>query len=246
MINRTFTINDLSSFYQLQIRNLTEPIYILVDIPDRLETKSIKELFDTIWTIGLVPNGSKVSFVFAINKTNFDKAETIGETFGKFNKFTLEKLDREETEKLIELRLKTINLNIKDVFSDEIIDLIFNYSKGTPRNIISACSLIFDHKNANIEEVKKIFKEDYSCKIIDDRIDNTEDRLLFKSMLKILNIDFQGSAKSKEDYIQTVQKQTGVGKSSIQRRISKLIEFGILREYRGGENRAFKILSLND
>lgn len=246
MLNRTFEIDDLRDFYQIDINNLEEPIYILVDIPDRLETKNIKSLFDAIWTVGMNKNGSKISFVFAINKTNFDKAETIGETFGKFNKFTLEKLNREETEELIRTRLNNAGLKIQTIFSEEIIDLIYEYTKGIPRNIISACSLIFNKGKVDINETKKTFKEDYSNKIIDDRIENEQEKLLLKNMLRILKDDFKCSAKSKENYIKLVQEQTGVGKNSIQRRITKLIDLGIFREYRGGENRLFKILTIED
>ena len=184
-----------------------------------------------------------------MNKSHYEKSFSYSEIFGKFLSLRLEKLGMLECEKLISSRLKKVNKKLKDVFSYDVQETIFNYSKGIPRNVISACSLLVDNSNG-VKEIgftyaQEILKEKYIEQVINDRVTDLELKRIYKQMVNILEKDFKGTAKSQEDYVKRVTELVNLGRNSILARISDLSRFGIFKLYRGGYNRVNKIISFN-
>ena len=154
-----------------------------------------------------------------------------------------------ECEKLISSRLKKVGKKVKDVFSYDIQEIIFNYSKGIPRNVISACSLLVDNSNG-LKEIgfnyaKGVLKDKYIEQVINDRVNDLELKRVYKQMVNILEKDFKGTANSQEDYVKRVMELVNLGRNSVLARIGDLSRFGILKLYRGGYNRVNKIISFN-
>lgn len=225
-----------------------DPIYILIDFPDTVENKQYRRFLEYLWSILTSENYNKINLIFALNKSHFEKSFTFSEIFGKFLTIRLEKLSLEETEELIESRLKLVNKKLDDIFNSDVLELIFNFSKGIPRNIISACSLLVDCSNGNVIDrnlTEKILKEKYFEQVINDRVPDLELKRVYKQMTSILENDFKGIAKSQEDYIKRTRELTGLGRNSILKRINDLTKFGIFVQHKGGYNRINKIISFN-
>jgi len=124
---------------------------------------------------------------------------------------------------------------------------IFNYSKGIPRNVISACGLLISNSNGMIIDktlAEIVLKEKYMDQVINDRVEDLELRRIYKQMVLILQTDFSSISNSQEDFVKKVIEVTGIGRNSVLSRINELTKFGIFKQQRGGYNRVNKIISL--
>jgi len=223
------------------------PLYILVDFPDAIETKNLKKFLENLWSLMTHRNYNKINLIFAMNHSHYNKAFSLSETFGKFTTIRLEKLDFDSSVELIASRLKLVEKKVEEVFLEDSLLVIYSYSKGIPRNLISACNLIFTSCNGSKitkELCEDILKEKYLSRIINDRVESAESRRIFTQMVEILEKKFKGISKSKEDYVREVVNKCNIGRNTTISRINDLVKFGIFREYRAGENRTNKVLSL--
>jgi len=224
------------------------PCYILIDFPDTLDNKNYKRFLEFLWSLMTHKNYNKINLIFSMNKSHFEKSFSFSEIFGKFITLRLEKLDLTQSESIIESRLKIIDKELEEVFDAEVLEIIFNYSKGIPRNIISACSLLIDNSNGksiNKDLAKSVLKEKYIDQVINDRVNDLELKRIFKQMVSILENEFKGTSNSQEDYVKRVMDLTGIGRNSALMRVNDLTKFGIFSQYKGGYNRVNKIISIN-
>jgi len=251
MISRLF--EDFEHFEIISGENLTElsrkPTYVLVDFPDTLNPIQYKKFLNSIWDIFQHKNYNNISLVFCMNISHYDKSFQYSEVLGKFLTLRLERFTQAETQELIKERLEIAEGTTK-VFQDEVIDMIFSYSKGIPRNIVSASGILLseafsEKKKINLSTAKKILKDKYTDQVINDRVQDTELREIYKGMVRILEKDFGGVANSQEEYWNKVAKVLGLSRSTILKRISELCKFGIISFRRGGYNRLSKIITLN-
>lgn len=238
IINKSFSFNSL----------LNKPTYFLIDFPDTFETKQFKKFLDFLWSLLTHKNYNKINLIFCMNISHYEKSYSYSEILGKFTTIRLERLDYNETINLISSRLKVVDECIENVFDSEIMEMVYNYSKGVPRNIISACSLLINNSNGyKIDKslAEKILKEKYVEQVINDRVEDLELRNIYQLMVSILKNNFNGTAKSQEDYVKKVVEIVKVGRNSVLSRINDLTRFGIIKQYRGGYNRVNKIISMN-
>ena len=239
-----FKLMRESSFYKFT----QEPVYFLVDFPDTVETKNFKKFLEYLWVLLTHKNYKKINLIFAMNKSHYDKSSSYSEILGKFSTIGLERLNYNDTRKLIESRLKVLKRKVEEIFEHDVIKRIFDHSKGIPRNTISACCLLVDNSNGEMIKLKGaeiILKDRYFDKVIEDRVEDLELRDIYKLMIKILEDKFQGNVSSQEDYVKEVMKASKIGRNSVLARIADLIRFGIFNQYRGGYNRVNKIISLS-
>ncbi len=232
------------SFFELT----KDPIYFLIDFPDTVETKQYKKFLQFLWDMMTDINYNKINLIFAINKSHYDKSFSYSEILGKFVMQKLDRFDEELTKKLISSRLKTVDQEINEVFTSDSIKTLFNFSKGVPRNIISACGLLYncsDGEPISNELTEKILKEKYFDKIIGDNVQDLELKNIYEKMIDILRSDFQGTANSQEEFVEKITKATNIGKNSAMSRINELSRLGIFKLYKGGYNRLNKIISFN-
>lgn len=225
-----------------------KPIYLLIDFPDIVEIKNFKRFLEFLWSLMIHKNYNKINLIFAMNKSHYDKSFAFSETLGKFLTLRLEKLDKVATRNLISSRLEKIESKIEDFFDEDVFKIIFSYSKGIPRNIISACSLLIDNLNSNIitkESAESILKEKYFDQVINDRVEDPTLKKIYNQMIKILEEEFNGNAPTQERYVEKVMVGCKVGRNTVLARIKDLIKFGIFNQYRGGPRRASKILSFS-
>lgn len=228
------------------IKETKKATYILIDFPDTIDSKNYKKFLEFLWSLLTHKNYQNVNLVFTMNQSHYEKSFNYSEIFGKFITIHLERFNREETEQLIESRLKLSGKRTEEVFSQEIINTVFSYSKGIPRNIISASNLLISSVIGQItkEQAEEILKEKYIDQVINDRVTDLELRPIFKNIVGILKNDFNGTTNSQEDYVKRITEVTGIGRNSAIDRINDLVKFGILTRYRGGYNRLNKIISL--
>lgn len=225
-----------------------EPVYILIDFPDTVEAKSFKRFLEFLWTLLTHKNYNKINLIFSMNKSHYDKSFSYSETFGKFATLRLEKLSSSEARVLIASRLEKAGAVIEEIFDEDVLEVLFNYSKGIPRNIISACCLLLDNSNGKKITKKlteKVLKERYLDQVINDRVEDLDLKRVYKQMVKVLEDDFKGTASSQEEYVDKVMKACNIGRNSALSRIAELVKFGVFNQYKGGYNRVNKILSFN-
>lgn len=248
----TRLIQDFEHFNIMTHGNLVQEsdksaIYILVDFPDTIEFYQYKQFLLCLWQIISHQNQSRINLIFAMNHRHYDKAFSYSEILGKFVTVRLERLSFEESANLIESRLHLIDKTIEDIFEPTSIDSIFKFTKGIPRNIISACGLLFnryeDHPlPATI--VNELCKDQLFDQIIKDRVDDLQKRREFIQIIDIIKNDFKGEVTSKLELVKVVQERIGLGRTSIFSRLADLQNFGILYIRRGGYNNVNRIISL--
>lgn len=237
-IERTETLAQMTS----------KPIYFLIDFPDAVDAKSFRKFMEFLWTLMIHPNYNRINLILSMNRSHYDKSFDNYETFGKFATIRLERLTTQESTDLISSRLSKVDETIEGIFEDYVLEVIFNYAKGIPRNIISACSLLIENSNGKKitkEFAEKILKERYLDQVINDRVEDLDLRRIFRQMTKILEQDFNGVAKSQEEYVKKVMDACNIGRNSALARIADLVKFGIFNQYKGGYNRVNKIISFN-
>lgn len=223
------------------------PLYILIDFPDTLDTKSFKSFLGFLWSLMTHKNYSKINLIFAMNNSHFEKSFSYSEIFGKFITLRLETLKLEEAESLIESRFNKAEENWKNVFDYETLSLIFNYSKGIPRNIVSACNILIENINGKfltIDASARILQEKYVDQVINDRVEDKEERRILRNMIDIIKNDFNGRSEKQNDYLEKVREKLGLGQVTILKKIDSLLKWGIFSYQKGGEKRRNKILSL--
>ena len=236
---------DQTSFFTLT----SEPIYLLIDFPDAVDNKIFKKFLEYLWVLMTHKNYNKINLIFSMNKSHYERAFSYSETLGKFLTLRLERLNMDECEQLISSRLKKIDKKVREIFDVNVQEVIYNYSKGIPRNIISASSLLVDNLNGKdkmtTEIAQKILNEKYFDQVINDRVTDLDLKRIYQQMVAVLESDFKGTATSQEDYVKRVMEIANIGRNSILARIGDLSRFGILKVYRGGYNRINKIISFS-
>lgn len=251
--NFTFSnlIRDAEHFSVLvndSLNNLSEkPFYLLIDFPDEIEGDHYRRFLKFLWAIITHKNYNKINLIFALNHSHFNKSFDYSEILGKFTTLRLEPFNLENTKKLIESRLNLVGTTIDEFIQPQILDLIYSRTNGVPRNIISACNLLYPQccdSPLEYNYVNILMQDKYFDQVLNDRIEDTESREDYRKMIAILKEDFKGYCTSKVDYVEAVRNKTTIGHHSILAKIKDLIKFGIIIERRGGERRVSRILSL--
>ena len=182
-----------------------------------------------------------------MNQSHYDKSFSYSEILGKFLTISLDKYDIEMTEQLLSSRLKAINLNIEEVFPVEAIEIIQSFSKGIPRNIISAANLLLGKVNSfpiPEGEVRRILSHSYIGRIIKERIANEELRKKYMQIVEVLKVDYGGTAQSQEEFLKKLSERNIYSRIAALKHINKLVDMGIIRSERGGYNRIQRVLTL--
>jgi energy-coupling factor transporter ATP-binding protein EcfA2 len=245
-----FFIDD-DGFYSQKGVHLSEiikkgKIYILVDFPDSISEKNFKGFLEFCWNLMIRENYQNINLIFALNKSHFNRSFTYSEILGKFDKRTFEELSREECRELIISRLRLANIH--GIFEEPIYDLIYEYSKGIPRNILLASRVLvdeyFNQKSINYIQAKRVLKKEYTDKILEDRLENTRKRELFKNVLKILSTEFEGKSLNQSYLLKIFKDRFNIGKNRGMNLLNELYKFGLIEYIISGEKNREKIWGL--
>ena len=223
------------------------PFYLLIDFPDEITPSKFKRFLQFLWDIFVNEEiYNYVNLVFALNKSHYDKSFSYSEVLGKFLTLRLERFTYDETEELIQTRLKVVGAKIKDIFAPGALAILYNYSQGIPRNIISAANMLVASNIFPVSEkkTKRILKEEYINKIIVDRIEDRALRALYSEIVRVLKQDFQGTVDSQERLIQRLADRKIISRVTAIKHIQKLIDIGVFSIQKGGYNRLNKIISI--
>lgn len=223
-----------------------KPTYILVDFPDTINAMNFKKFLDYLWKLMTHENYKNINLIFALNISHFNRSFTLSEILGKFYKFRLDRMTEEESKELIKARLKMANSD--NYFEDDVYDVIYKFSKGIPRNIICASRALVDRyineDSVNFSQAKKILKEEYIDKIINDRESNPKKKILYKSIIRIIIEDFNGSSPNQTELTKILSDKLKIGKNKGMNLLSDLSKFGLVEFSTGGINNNQKIISV--
>ncbi len=245
---------DFEHFDIISGKDLSEisknPVYILVDFPDTISPNQYKKFLNCLWDIFHHHNYNNINLIFSMNISHYDKSFQYSEILGKFLTLRSERFDSAETRELIEKRTQIAGGDIS-LFDDSTVGIIHSYSKGIPRNIVSASGILISILMSEGKDkisgamAKEILKDKYVDQVINDRVTDHDLKKIYKNMIKILDEDFGGIVKSQEDYVKKIGTVIGLSRGTILKRISELCKFGIISFHKGGYNRLSKIISLN-
>lgn len=223
-----------------------EPFFILIDFPDSVDTKNFKEFLQFIHSLLTHKNTKNINLIFALNISHYDNSLTFSETLGKFHKITLDNLSCEETEKLINARLKTAGDT--GFFDDDTKQVLYEYSKGIPRNIICASKDLTDSyiekKQVTRKMAEHLLKKDYIRNIIYDRVDDPGEREVYLKIISIIENRFSGKVNSQELLVDELKDKLNVGRNKTLSYVSELDKFGLITITKGGATRNKKVILL--
>lgn len=222
------------------------PTFILVDFPDTINPTNFKNFLNYLWSLLTHKDAKNINLIFALNVSHYSHSLTYSEILNKFDRFRLERMDEEETAQLIEARLNMVKM--PKFFQPEVYNIIFQYTKGIPRNIICASKNLveqfFHNENISGVQAKQVLKEEYVGHIINDRIEDLGKRELYKQVVDMIDTEFKGEVRTQEEIINRLKDKAGIGRNRAIRIISDLSKFGIVGLARGGRNNVNKIISL--
>ena len=237
---------DAKQFKDLTEKDLWEvtkkPTFILIDFPDTINSSNFKSFLDLIWNMLTHDNYENINLIFALNISHHDKSFSYSEILGKFDKLRIDRFTFEETKKLIDDRLGMSPDSPK--LEEGVYDIIFNSTKGVPRNIVCATrNIIDDIKKSNItsEKAREVIKEGYTEQIINDRVEDPEEREIFLKIVNILENDFGGEARKQEWLICKLKDSVGIGRNKAMRMLKELSKFGLVSIAHSGKNNTKKI-----
>ena len=236
-------LHDLTGKYLSNFSN--EKVFLLIDFQDTLNTPNLKKFLEFIWDMMTSPYYKNINLIFSLNISHYNYALTISEVLGKFDNKRIERMTFEETKDLILSRLALAGDN--NFFDEETIECIYEYSKGIPRNVICASRTLtdnfFSENKITIHHARGILREVYTDKIINDRVEDTSMRPIYKGILQILSKDFGGKADSQEILVKKVKEQLNIGRNKLFNLIEDLEKFGVINVRLGGERNNKKIIT---
>lgn len=212
-----------------------EDVFVLMDFPDTLKYNDFVKFLDFLWNLMTHPtNYSKINFIFAMNHSHYDRSYKYSELFGKFMTMRLDKFDLDTTRELISERLKKVSLELPNVFTDEALAEIDMYCDGIPRNILTACKLLFDEyaisqKPVNGMTAHVLLKEKFNTKLIYDRVTDVGTREVLVTVVKILEKDFNGVCEKQEDFVDSVRDKVNLSRTTILSYIDTLVRLGCIK-----------------
>lgn len=241
------SIEDFELEVGVKFLTLTKkPTYILIDFPDNFGSKKYKDFLEFVWILLTHKNYANINLIFSMNISHFDKSFSFSEVLGKFDKFRLEKMEYSESEKMISSRLSIAGLN--GLFSEPVKKIVYKYSKGIPRNIIcfskNLTENFFDRDVIEEADAYKLMKENYIDQIIDDRVEDSSKRIIYKKVVEIIHEDFGGEAAAQSKLVDTITQKILIGRNKAMLILSDLHKYGVVSFSRGGERNHLKIVSL--
>ena len=222
-----------------------EKMVMLIDFPDTIIRSNFIRFLDFVWLLMTHKNYENINLIFSLNISHYEYSDGISEVLGKFFPQRMDRMDFEETCALIKERL--IMAGDVSFFDDDVYDLIFEYSKGIPRNTICACKKLTDiyfKKNVKYKEAKKILREDYSDQIINDRVEDHQERIILKNVYNLIKNDFGGMVLKQADLINKAKETVYIGRDKLRKYLKKLNEYGLINIKWGGENNSSKIIKI--
>jgi len=227
--------------------NVTKkPVFFLIDFPDSIDIRNFKSFLNFIWSLFIHKNNKNINLIFALNKSHYDDSISFSETLGKFHNTILDNLTKEETIKLINSRLKIA----KDIefFDEDTKAVIYDYSKGIPRNIICASKDLADFyinkKQVTKKMAESLLRKEYIINIIEDRVEDALEREQYLNVLWVIENHFSGKVNSQELLVTALKDKFNIGRNKTLFYVSELQKFGILTIVRGGASRNKKVILL--
>ena len=242
------SLNGGKSISDLIIRGKEKrPLYILVDFPDMKDVKQgkLEKFLAYLWSlISDEEIYNYVSLIFAMNESHYDKSFKYSEILGKFLTLRLEHYTYDQTEELLASRMKIIDKNIEEIFNRSSIEVIHSYSKGIPRNILTAANLLVAHaKDLPIKEglTSDILSQKFVDRLISDRVENEELRNKYLAIVKVLR---ELTDPPQELFLRKLSEYKIASRTTALKHLDKLVAIGAIKFTRGGYNQVQKTWSL--
>lgn len=223
------------------IRNFLsdKKLYLFFDFQDITNISSLRVLADTLERIP--PLSRNISVFVSLNKAHALKMENVSFVLGKYTQFELAPFSLYLTKKLIIARLN--KFREKDYsgdslypFTEESVRLIYTCSGGIPRNIISACDLIFSSfqgKEITESEIPNLLKNEFSKKVIYDMTDDENERMLLIQLYNTIKEDFNGEVNQENELHAKTLAKFGWCVRTSRKRIRQLNKFGLITISKG-------------
>jgi len=221
-----------------------KPTYLLIDMPDQIDRTAFKKFL--VWLEEIIKSDfyEFINIAIAMNRPDYNRSWEMSQIFGKFKPFSLERFDIDLVNRLLHKRLELADLKFEEVFEEGVSNAVMDYSKGVPRNVLTAANGLIKAFVLPINEphAREYLNKSYPKKIIEDRIEDLTLQGEYKSIVELLK---KGDGKAgKEALLLKVIDELNISKNTARRRVDELIKMGVLQRTVCGPKRRTNILSL--
>lgn len=141
-VNKYQILKSFEEFLKSRISGLGKHLLIILDEAQMLSNESIEELK---CLTNLNQNGQVLSILFAGQPELKDKLKKLPQVYQRVGMYYhLGTLSRAETPEYIKYRLESAGAKNPNLFAEECMDLIYEFSSGCPRQINRLCKLAVD------------------------------------------------------------------------------------------------------
>jgi len=222
-----------------------KPTYLLIDIPDQIDRADFRKFLGWLEEVIKSDFYEFINIVIALNRPEYNRSWEMSQIFGKFKPFALERFDVTLVKSLLKKRLGLANLEYDSFFGEGVSSAIMDYSKGVPRNVLTAANGLIKAFKPPIEEfqARQYLDRAYPKHVIEDRI---EDPQLKREYQLIVDVVREGKQfDGKVALLDTIQAKLEISKNTARRRVDDLIKMGVLQRTIAGATRRTNIISLS-
>lgn len=211
---------------------------VVFDVPDSANRTNLSKMASVMQELMVK---FKTSMIPVFNRDQFHRFQSLGTILGKFNPYFLDAFTINDTMNMIHKRLERARIKPhKDPlypFSNDIVEKIHRIAQGNPRSILVMSSLLLEEGKEPIDDniLKKVSKEDYIAKILQQRYQDPYKINTLKQLVGIIENDFNGCAPSQTDLVKKVKEVLDWGRHTTRRKIKELQEAKILLVSRNEE-----------
>lgn len=228
-------------------KELTKPLFLIIDFPDKADSKKILGFLDFYeCIIRNYQTQERARIIFSLNynhlKMCFDaNTNLMNKMVGDYK---LTPLTQTETYALIQARLRMIGLELGDFTDAETLLRIYKITGGIPRSIMTTCAKMFSKGilPITIPDLSADTLVPFYEKIILEREYKPQKQDFLIRATKVLLAQPSYQCESKVVLATKISDQLGVGKITALKLIDKLIAFGVATEEIGGKFNTNKII----
>lgn len=252
IINLMNISGDGNIFEKLNKFSNTNKIYLFLDFQDSQSSKENIQALET-FLIRFFKEFPKISIIISFN-SNQEKEIEQTSIMGKFKQYTLNSFNLSSSNELIRLRLekyRSEGFNGNPYYPFEnILDLIYQYSGGNPRKIISLCSSILCSSSSQYTTSfpRQKFADLFKKSIISDILSEfTTDESLRQDLMILYSIilnNFPEGVNRQQELLDYVNKEKGWSYSTTIKRIKTLQKINLISINKSSENNWTRVIKV--
>jgi len=208
-------------------------VYLFIDVPDTLDRNLAYSL---AFGMQFATEFKNLRIFVTMNKSHMNKISDVSEITGKYTVVHLTKFDLQQAKELIVGRLKAVReIDVPDElypFTEEVVEKIYKYSHGIPRNIISICDLCITYGTMrDLEWITEDVVDEVVSKHYLSTVPYMESEAKKKRLMKLYEIiknDFNGYVYGESNLYSMVKKKLGWSMITTRKYLREMEKLGMV------------------